>query len=545
MLIAGSIVAKADDVDTYVQVSMQRQHIPGLSLLVLRNGQVLKARGYGFASMEMHAPATTETVYELASTTKPLVATAILLLVQEGKLSLDARISGYLDHAPASWNEVTIRHLLSHTSGIPDYSTDLRHDFRYDTPAEEIAEFVAKSPLKFSPGTKWSYSNSGYVILGIIIQRVTDQTYDEFLSARIFGVTAMSRTRVDTADEVVPDRATGYLWAGPAGMRNGDFLRYMMTYHGDGGILSTVLDLGKWASALDRGMLLSAATKEEMWTPEKLTDGSASGYGLGWFIDRIQGHRHIYHAGGAPGIAADVAFYPDDGLTVILLANGGAAYPQALDWGIAQKYIAGLKTHGGFSVSSAVFDRYCGLYDIFGGQLLKVTREGNSLVLDDGGRLTNAFFPVSESKFVAEDAARSFVLEDDVISLDLAGDAARAVRIGPLPSERATGADPDEALTAQVEQILKAFEHGGESVDKVPGVASQARQDFARGPSVEFRGIKSISFLGMFSLSDSKIIRHGSPVARVVYYRMAGPGSDRIVLVYFTANGDVTDEDVI
>ena len=137
------------------------------------------------------------------------------------------------------------------------------------------------------------------------------------------------------------------------------------------------------------------------------------------------------------------------------------------------------------------------------------------------------------------------MLEDDVISLDLAGDAARAVRIGPLPSERATGADPDEALTAQVEQILKAFEHGGESVDKVPGVASQARQDFARGPSVEFRGIKSISFLGMVSLSNNKIIRHGAPVARVVYYRMAGPGSDRIVLVYFTANGDVTDEDVI
>jgi CubicO group peptidase (beta-lactamase class C family) len=327
-------------------------------------------------------------------------------------------MQGYLDHAPVSWNEVTIRHLLSHTSGIPDYLTDLRHNFRYDTPAEEIAEFVATSPLRFSPGSKWSYSNSGYVLLAMIIERVTGKTFDEFLSARIFGVAAMNRTRVDSADEVIPDRASGYLWADPAGMRNGDFLRFLMTNHGDRGILATVLDLGKWASALNRGMFLSAATRKEMWTPEKLTDGSASGYGLGWFIDRIQGHRHIYHPGGSPGTAADIAFYLDDGLTVILLANGGAAYPQALDWGIAQRYIAGPKTHGDFSVSPAVLDRYCGLYDIFGGQLLKVTREGNSLVLDDGGRLTNASFPLSESKFIAEDADRSFVLDNDVMSLN-------------------------------------------------------------------------------------------------------------------------------
>jgi hypothetical protein len=143
--------------------------------------------------------------------------------------------------------------------------------------------------------------------------------------------------------------------------------------------------------------------------------------------------------------------------------------------------------------------------------VFKVTREGNSLVLDDGGCLTNAFFSVSETKFVAEDADRSLVLENDVMSVDLAGDAAKAIRIGPLPPERATGTDPDEALTARVEQILKAFENGGESAEKVPGVASQGRQDFASGPSVEFRGIKSISFLGMVSLSNNKIIRHGSP----------------------------------
>ncbi len=545
ILVGSSLAARADEVDKYVEASMRRQHIPGLSLVVLHDGQVVKAKGYGFSNVELKVPVTPDTVFELASSTKPLLATAVLLLVQEGKLSLDQTISAYLDNSPEAWKDITIRHLLSHTSGIPDYLADLRHDFPYDAPASEIADFVAKAPLKFSPREKWSYSNSGYVLLGMIVNRTTGQTYDKVLAQRMFAPLSMTSTRRDSADEMVQNRASGYLWLGPAGLRNGDYLKYMMTNHGDRGILSTVLDLAKWTSAISGNRMLSEDTKRLMWTPAKLSDGSSSEYGLGWFLDTIQGHRHVYHPGGAPGSAAEISFYPDDRLTVILLANGGAAYTQALDWGIAEKYVAGLQRQGVTKVAPAVLDKYCGFYDVFGGQLLQMTRSGNSLVLDDGGRLTNAFLPLSESKFVAEDSDRSFVIENGVITLRLGSDVAKAYRIGPpVPSFNAEH-DPDPSLTARVERILKAFELGGKAVAEVAGVAPQARQDYARGPAPEFQGIESISFAAMHSLASSSIRRHGADVSKVAYYRMQIAGRMRLVLVYFTASNEVTDEDVI
>lgn len=546
MILAGSsLAAQTDEVDRYVETSMRRQHIPGLSLVVLQDGRVVKAKGYGFSNVELKVPATPNTVYELASSTKPLLATGVLLLVQEGKLSLDQKISAYLDNSPEGWKDITIRHLLSHTSGIPDNGNDLRHDFPYDTSASEIAEFIAKAPLKFSPGERWSYSNSGYLLLGMIVNRITGQTWDRFLAQRMFAPLGMTSTRFDSAGEVVQNRASGYVWLGAGGLRNGDFLKYMMTGHGDSGILSTVLDLAKWTNALSGNRVVSEDTKRLMWTPVKLSDGSSSEYGLGWFVDAVQGHRHIYHPGGAPGTAAEISLYPDDRLTVILLANGGAAYAQALDWGIAEKYVVGLQRQGVTRVAPTVLDKYCGFYDIFGGQLLRVTREGNSLVLDDGGRLTNAFLPLSESKFVAEDSDRSFVIENGVITLHLGKDVAKAYWIGPPADSFAPERDPDPSLTAQVERVLKAFELGGRPVAEVSGLAPQARQDYVRGPAPELQWVESITFIALRSLASSNILRHGAKVSKVAYYRVKISGSIRLVLIYLTADNEVTDQDVI
>jgi CubicO group peptidase (beta-lactamase class C family) len=513
--------------------------------VVVRDGRIVKAKGYGLSNVELKVSATTDTVYELASTTKPLLATAIMLLVQEGKLSLEDKINRYIDNPPEAWNEVTVHHLLSHTSGIPDYLSDLQHDFVNETPPREIVEFAAKAPLKFTPGERWSYSNTGYVILGMILDRITGETYDQLLAERVFDPLGMTSTRRDSAHELVPNRAAGYLWFGAGGLQNGDFLKYMMTNHGDRGILSTVLDLAKWGTALTGDRLLSKESLALIWTPARLADGSSASYGLGWFTDRIQGHRHISHPGGAPGSAANVSFYPDDGLMVVLLANGGAAYPQALDWGIAQKYIAGLMRKNVSTVAPAVLDAYCGFYDIFGGQLLKVTRKGNSLVLDDGGRLTNAFLPLSETKFVAEDADRSFAIDGGTIAFQLGDGTAKAYRIGPPATVSGPRIDPDPSLTARVERILKAFERGGKAVEEVPGVAPQARQDYARGPSPELRGIESLHFVAMHALSRVKTQRHGAEVARVAYYQMETREGRRLILVYFTANNEITDQDVV
>ena len=400
----------ADEVDLYIKTSMARQHIPGLSLVVIRDGKIIKSKAYGLASVELNVPARPETVYELASATKPFVATAIMLLVQDGKISLEDKVSKFVVDAPDTWKGVTVRHLLTHTSGIKDYLGDLRRDFPHDTPPEKIVRAAIEAPLNFTPGEKWSYSNTGYVILGMIVRKVSGEPYDAFLEGRVFKPLGMADTRHDSPDEVIPNRAVGYLWYGAGGLHNGEFLKYQMTNHGDRGILSTALDLIKWDAALSSDRILTPSSMEAMWSRVKLNDGSTFGYGLGWFLEDVNGHRHVYHPGGAPGTATIISRYPDDRLTVILLANGGAAYVQGLDFGVAQRYIPGLVSRVVVKLDPALLDSYTGYYNVFGSQVLKVNREGDHLVLDDGGRLVNPFLPLSETKFVAEDADRGFTL---------------------------------------------------------------------------------------------------------------------------------------
>jgi CubicO group peptidase (beta-lactamase class C family) len=539
-----------DSVDEYVERAMSRQHIPGLSLAVVRDGRVVKSRGYGFASIEHQAPASPNTVYELASTTKPFVATAIMLLAEDGKLRIDDRIAQYIDSVPAQWSGVTIRQLLTHTSGIKDYLADLRHDFAHDTPAEEIARVVLAAPPNFAPGAKWSYSNSGYVLLGMIVRRVSGESYDVFLARRVFAPLGMTATRRDTPDEIVAARASGYLWYGPAGMHNGDFLKYLMTNHGDRGLLSTALDLARWDAALSDGRLLTSATRDAMWQRVSLTDGSTYGYGLGWFVDTVRGHRHVYHPGGAPGTAAVLARYPDDKLTVIVLTNGGAAYPQALDLGIARHYVPALGPGPIVALPEALLDQYAGFYNAFGSQLLTARREGRALSLDDGGRIANRFVALSDSGFAAEDADRGFTIRrarDGTVrgmTLRLLADTMSVQRIGP-PSPAVAPADPDPALTRRVESVLRAFERGGKAVDGVPGLAPQARRDYARWPAPEFAGIQGIAYLAAHDVTGRGVSRHGAAVGRVLYYRLSLRDATRTVLVYLTPDGLVTDQDVI
>jgi len=544
-------VREADDVDLYIKTSMARQHIPGLSLVVIRDGKILKARGYGLASVELNVPAGPDTVYELASATKPLVATAIMLLVQDGKIALEDHVGKFIENTPLSWKNMTVRHLLTHTSGVKDYLSDLRRDFSHDAPSESIVRAAIEAPLNFAPGEKWSYSNTGYVLLGVIIRAASGKPFDVFLNERVFKPLLMKATRHDSADEIIPDRAVGYLWQGGT-LRNGEFLKYLMTNHGDRGILSTAQDLAKWNIALDTDRLLTASSKEAMWRQAKLRDGKPCGYGLGWFVDQVNGHRHIHHAGGSPGTATIISRYPDDRLTLILLANGsGGAYVQGLDFGVAQRYIPGLISRQVVTLGADVLDDCTGYYNVFGSQLLKVTREGNALVLDDGGRLANAFLPLSENRFVAEDADRGFTLmrkeKGDVLGMNLrlATDEMPVQRIGPLVRSLEPRPDPDPALSRKLEAVLKAFAQGGKVVEESGGIASQARKDYARGPSSELSGIQAITYIGEQAVADRPIERHGGKVNRVLYYKLITDSGTRHVLVYLTADGLVTDQDVV
>ncbi|QEH38597.1 Penicillin-binding protein 4* [Aquisphaera giovannonii] len=329
-------------IDAFVKEAMAKRHVPGASVAVVRDGKILLARGYGLANLELGVPAAADTVYQLASVTKTFTATAVMMLVKDGKVGLDDRIVDRLPGLPAAWKDVTVRHLLTHTSGIKSYTStkDFEKQMRRDFTRREILDLVAKEPLEFAPGEKWDYCNTGYFLLGMLIEKAASKPYAEFMAERVFGPLGMSRTRTNDLRAVIPGRAQGYEWDGKA-FRNGEYVSPTQPFAA-GMLVSTVDDLVKWDAALRDHTLLDAATLEAMWQPAPLPKGGKAQYGFGWGVSRVNGHRRISHGGGISGFSTELMRFPDDGLTVIVLTNaeGGAAGPIAA--GIAGRVLPAL-----------------------------------------------------------------------------------------------------------------------------------------------------------------------------------------------------------
>lgn len=312
-----------------------------MSIAVVRNGKVEKAKGYGLADVEHNIPATEHTVYQWASITKQFTAEAIMLLVQDGKLRLEDRIAKHYANAPAAWSNVTIRHLLSHTSGIRNFIElpVFRDNVRKDYSPEEFVSHIRDLPLDFEPGEDSKYSNTGYYLLGLIIESASGKSYADFLASRIFGPLGMTTARVNHQFELIPNRATGYLNVSNT-LRRDEFVSISQVYSA-GAIVGTVLDLAKWDAALYTDNLLPASVHAEMWTPTKLNNGKATPYGYGWRVSEMRGHRFVAHAGRNPGFSTHILRLLDDQLTVIVLCNG-LGNPETVARNIASMYVPGL-----------------------------------------------------------------------------------------------------------------------------------------------------------------------------------------------------------
>jgi CubicO group peptidase (beta-lactamase class C family) len=341
LLCGATACAQSDAVDSYIELQVASRHIPGLSVAVVRDGKVVFAKGYGMANLELSVPARPDTVYELASVSKQFTATAVMLLVDEGKLKLDDPIIRHLPQAPKTWQAVTVRNLLNHTSGIKDYLGTKEISLRKDYSDDELVGMVAGLALDFPPGEKWSYSNTNYLLLGMLIEKASGQGLAEFLAARIFEPLGMESSRVNDTRAVIPRRATGYERCEGA-YRIRDFVSPSLAATGDGEVVTTVLDLVRWDAALDKGTLLKRPTLEQMWTPARLKDGKTTHYGFGWAIGEHNGHRVIEHGGGFPGFNAHISRYRDDKLTVIVLANIVPAGVDRIARGVASKYVPAL-----------------------------------------------------------------------------------------------------------------------------------------------------------------------------------------------------------
>lgn len=326
-------------VTEYVKAEMQRQHIPGLSFLVVKNGKTIRSEGFGLANVELQVPVKPETIFQSGSVGKQFTATAVMMLVEEGKVGLDDPLTKYFADAPATWKDVTVRELLSHTAGFGDYPKDF--NFRKDWTEDEELKLVESIPLAYPPGTKWAYSNLGYVTLGILIHRVTGEFYGDFLQQRIFQPLGMTATHIISEADIVLNRSAGYRLV-KGELKNQEWVSPLLNTTADGSLYFSAVDLAKWDAALYTDKLLKRSSLDLMWTPVKLKDGKPNkgNYGFGWFIEQRNGHRCIHHDGSWQGFETAIDRYVDDHFTVVVLANLADSEPGKISQHVAEIYLA-------------------------------------------------------------------------------------------------------------------------------------------------------------------------------------------------------------
>jgi CubicO group peptidase (beta-lactamase class C family) len=354
ILLLGATIARAipdeqlsGKVDELVTAELYAQHIPGVALAVIRDGRIAKAAGYGLANVELGVSTKPESIFQTGSVGKQFTATAVMMLVEAGKIGLDDKISKYFPDSPATWKDVTVRHLLTHTSGIPDYTSEKTGgaiNMRTDYTEEELVKKIAGLPLDFPPGEKWSYSNSGYLLLGVLIHNVTGEFYGAFLQQRVFQPLQMTSTRIISEADIVPNRSAGYRLV-KGELKNQEWVSPSLNTTADGALYTNVLDLAKWDAALYTEKLLKKSSFDQMWTPVKLNTGKTYGYGFGWSISEVNGHRLLDHGGAWQGFTMHISRYVDDRLTVVVMTNLDSEHsdPGKIAQGVATLYVPALK----------------------------------------------------------------------------------------------------------------------------------------------------------------------------------------------------------
>jgi CubicO group peptidase (beta-lactamase class C family) len=332
-------VGSDDEVAQVVRTEMEKQQIPGLALLVSRKGVPILEQGFGLANVELNVPVTPKTVFQSGSVGKQFTATAVMLLVEEGKIDLSDPLTKYFPDGPVWWKEVTIRELLSHTAAFTDYPKDF--DLRKDYSEDELLKIVEAIPAAYPPGTSWKYSNLGYLTLGILIHRVTGQFYGDFLQERVFKPLGMSTTRIMSEADIIPNRAAGYR-LDKGQLKNQEWVSPSANSTADGSLYFTILDMAKWDASLYTNKILKESSKREMWTVATLRDGTLNkaGYGFAWFADTRNGHRVVEHDGRWQGFSTQISRYLDDGITVVILANQGMCDPHLIADEVAAIYLS-------------------------------------------------------------------------------------------------------------------------------------------------------------------------------------------------------------
>lgn len=411
LLAAPCLAQDTARMDQVIQPYVANHQFMG-SVLVARDGQVIYSKGYGSANLEWDVPNTPGTKFRLGSVTKQFTAASILLLEERGKLSVSDPVKKHLPGAPAAWDKITIFHLLTHTSGIPNFTSfpEYKKLQPFATTSEQLVAHFRDKPLDFEPGEKWQYSNSGYLLLSHLIEKITGDSYEKFVKENLFTPLGMKDSGYDSNAAVIPHRASGYV-SGKNGFENAGFI-HMSIPQGAGALYSTTEDLLKWEQGLFGGKLLKAASLQKMITPFK------SNYAFGLQVEMVGGHKVIEHGGGIEGFNTELAYYPDNKLTVVVLGNVNGGAPGD----IARKLAA--LAHGDtvklqserkeITLDPKVLARYVGAYQMAAGPAMLVTLENNQLFSKLGNQNAIPIFAESETMFFPKvvDAELEFTKND-------------------------------------------------------------------------------------------------------------------------------------
>lgn len=472
------------------------------TVLVAHDGKILLDKGYGDADLEWQIPNTPTTKFRLGSLTKQFTAASILLLEERGKLNIDDPVKKYMPDAPAAWDKITIYNVLTHTSGIPNFTSfpDYRKTEAFAaTPEELVARFKDK-PLDFQPGEGWNYSNSGYVLLGYLIEKISGESYAKFVQDNIFTPLGMKDSGIDSNARVIARRASGYS-RGKDGIVNAGYIDMTIPFSA-GAIYSTTEDLLRWQQGLFGGKLLSAASLKKMTTPFK------QNYAFGLSVTKVNGHALINHNGGIEGFNTRMDYYPDDRLNVIVLANVNGRAPEDIATklgavALGQKVILPSERKK-VTVDAALVGRYLGSYRLSGGPIMTISREDDHIYAQLANQPKVEIFPESDTQFFATmvDAQLSFVADKDAQASELVlhqnGREIHAARVDEAAlAARVKAGTPADGTEESLKRYVESLEKGAPNYDEMTApMADAVRQQLPviEGNIKRWGALQSITF---------------------------------------------------
>ncbi len=430
---------------------------PGVAALVAKDGQVIYRKAFGMANLELDVPMTPDMVFRIGSVTKQFTAVAILQLLEQGKLSLDDEITRFIPDYPTQGHKITIHHLLNHTSGIKSYTSmsEFSMVLRKDQAPSQIIDIFKDQPMDFAPGEQFLYNNSGYILLGYIIEKISGQTYQEYVEEYLFKPAGMIHSLYANDKGVLKNRAYGYQ-PSPSGYANSEFLSMSLPYAA-GSLMSTVDDLFKWNQALQSGKLLKKETLELAFTPGKLNDGTQMTYGYGWEMGNLQGSPIISHGGGIHGFLSFASWLPEENIVVVLLQNFTGSAPEDLAYRMAALAMGKPFNFTEMAVAENILQNYSGVYETSDGVKRAIFVEDGKLFSQRIGANQFQIFPFAPDRFFFENSLTQIEFKRDAREKVVAAVFKTATG---LPEEMKLTDEPLPEKTREIqlsEEILKRY----------------------------------------------------------------------------------------